>query len=363
MPSTDHAQSYHQKTPQSTPSLSAPNNTYNGSQLPPLSSSSSYESSAWTSQASQLSLNGLPSGPMSSAWPQGNYASFMPDSSLSLPSTPAAVGLYQSQFHDQNGRQMPHLNTPPTSAASFARVGSSGGRPQLKVNTGSHGYFKENASPIMTKFFGSNANPIAPPQMYNVPPPASLSSNESFNDGPSMPFSRRINSSALRLHPASSDLSSQPSLDYSKQSPRGEAPLRKRLPTNVSESPAGMYSGSNASPSGNTSAAASLYESDSNYAASSAHSSYPSRLPSPTESESQRNAQDRFLVECRSKGMSYKEIRRRGGFSEAESTLRGRHRMLTKNKESRVRKPEWTETDVSLTRAKYPHHVFKTPST
>jgi hypothetical protein len=46
--------------------------------------------------------------------------------------------------------------------------------------------------------------------------------------------------------------------------------------------------------------------------------------------------------------MTYKEIRRKGGFIEAESTLRGRFRTLTKHRDARVRKPEWTENDVSL---------------
>ena len=46
--------------------------------------------------------------------------------------------------------------------------------------------------------------------------------------------------------------------------------------------------------------------------------------------------------------MSYKDIRREGGFTEAESTLRGRYRTLTKDKAERVRKPEWEDNDVSM---------------
>ena len=60
-----------------------------------------------------------------------------------------------------------------------------------------------------------------------------------------------------------------------------------------------------------------------------------------------REAKDRFLVQHKVAGMTYKEIRIRGGFSEAESTLRGRFRTLTKSKEARVRKPDWAEIDVS----------------
>ncbi|THC87980.1 hypothetical protein EYZ11_012572 [Aspergillus tanneri] len=57
-----------------------------------------------------------------------------------------------------------------------------------------------------------------------------------------------------------------------------------------------------------------------------------------------RNA---FLIECKRRGLSYKDIKRLGGFKEAESTLRGRFRTLTKSKEQRVRKPQWQEKDVS----------------
>ncbi|GAP88470.1 putative tRNA (guanine-N -)-methyltransferase [Rosellinia necatrix] len=62
----------------------------------------------------------------------------------------------------------------------------------------------------------------------------------------------------------------------------------------------------------------------------------------------ERDAKNRFLVESKLAGMTYREIRRQGGFTEAESTLRGRFRTLTKNKEQRVRKPEWQEKDIRL---------------
>ncbi len=55
---------------------------------------------------------------------------------------------------------------------------------------------------------------------------------------------------------------------------------------------------------------------------------------------------DRELIEWKSQGLSYKEIKARGGFNEAESTLRGRYRTLTKPKHLRVRKPEWQQKDV-----------------
>ena len=56
---------------------------------------------------------------------------------------------------------------------------------------------------------------------------------------------------------------------------------------------------------------------------------------------------DDFLVRSKEAGMTYREIRKQGNFKEAESTLRGRYRTLTKSKEARVRKPEWQDKDVS----------------
>lgn len=66
------------------------------------------------------------------------------------------------------------------------------------------------------------------------------------------------------------------------------------------------------------------------------------------EAEEARAAKDEFLVKSKKDGLTYREIRKRGNFTEAESTLRGRFRTLTKDKEARVRKPEWRDTDVSL---------------
>jgi hypothetical protein len=59
-------------------------------------------------------------------------------------------------------------------------------------------------------------------------------------------------------------------------------------------------------------------------------------------------SRDDFLVRQKKAGLTYKEIKAQGGFSEAESTLRGRYRNLTKRKEERVRKPEWQDRDVRL---------------
>ncbi|EEQ34907.1 hypothetical protein McanCB56680_000263 [Microsporum canis] len=57
---------------------------------------------------------------------------------------------------------------------------------------------------------------------------------------------------------------------------------------------------------------------------------------------------DAFLIECKLAGMSYKEIKEKGNFTVAESTLRGRFRSLTKKKELRVRKPGWQDSDLRL---------------
>jgi hypothetical protein len=71
------------------------------------------------------------------------------------------------------------------------------------------------------------------------------------------------------------------------------------------------------------------------------------QLSATVQATHHRDAKDDFLVRSKLAGMSYKEIRRQGKFSEAESTLRGRFRTLTKHKAARVRKPEWDENDVS----------------
>ena len=71
------------------------------------------------------------------------------------------------------------------------------------------------------------------------------------------------------------------------------------------------------------------------------------RRPATSSRDEER---DRLLVELKRQGYSYKDIKRRGNFKEAESTLRGRYRTLTKAKEERVRRPCWTEKDLRLLR-------------
>ncbi|QIW96832.1 hypothetical protein AMS68_002350 [Peltaster fructicola] len=71
---------------------------------------------------------------------------------------------------------------------------------------------------------------------------------------------------------------------------------------------------------------------------------------------SERTRKDEYLLSMRERGLSYKEIKRRGKYREAESTLRGRVRVLTKAKEERVRKPVWTRNDVKLLRTALHRH-------
>ncbi|KAL6787968.1 hypothetical protein J3E68DRAFT_445148 [Trichoderma sp. SZMC 28012] len=67
-----------------------------------------------------------------------------------------------------------------------------------------------------------------------------------------------------------------------------------------------------------------------------------------SEESLERAEKDLFLIESRRQNISYKDIKRLGNFSEAESTLRGRYRTLTKDKKNRVRDPKWTDIDIHL---------------
>jgi hypothetical protein len=74
-------------------------------------------------------------------------------------------------------------------------------------------------------------------------------------------------------------------------------------------------------------------------------------LPSmswPRTDMASRMDQDEILLRGRAMGMSYRDIGIRIGWKGSESTLRGRHRSLTKSKEERVRAPVWTDRDVSV---------------
>jgi hypothetical protein len=75
--------------------------------------------------------------------------------------------------------------------------------------------------------------------------------------------------------------------------------------------------------------------------------------PSADEVEEANNArrrkeEDAFIISMRKQGMKFKDIMKLGGFTLAESTIRGRYRMLTKPKHERVRKPIWRKRDDEL---------------
>ncbi|KAK5056116.1 hypothetical protein LTR84_012669 [Exophiala bonariae] len=59
-------------------------------------------------------------------------------------------------------------------------------------------------------------------------------------------------------------------------------------------------------------------------------------------------SKDDLLIRLKTQGLSYKQIKDMGGFDEAESTLRGRYRALTKPREARLRKPEWGKREIQL---------------
>lgn len=67
----------------------------------------------------------------------------------------------------------------------------------------------------------------------------------------------------------------------------------------------------------------------------------------PEDEVDARQHRDELLLKMRNEGHAYRDIKRLGRFKEAESTLRGRYRALTKEKEERVRKPQWQPNDVS----------------
>ncbi|KAL0932415.1 uncharacterized protein CTRU02_213369 [Colletotrichum truncatum] len=73
-------------------------------------------------------------------------------------------------------------------------------------------------------------------------------------------------------------------------------------------------------------------------------------VPIADITDQDRNLKDEYLLQAKAQGLTYREIRVKGNFTEAESTLRGRYRTLTKTKEERVRKPEWTDNDIQLLR-------------
>ncbi|QKX54070.1 uncharacterized protein TRUGW13939_01153 [Talaromyces rugulosus] len=65
----------------------------------------------------------------------------------------------------------------------------------------------------------------------------------------------------------------------------------------------------------------------------------------PLDTKAKKNT---YLLEGKKRGLSYRKIKEFGEISDAESTLRGRYRMLTKTADERVRRPVWEEKDLQL---------------
>ncbi|KAG5929626.1 hypothetical protein E4U42_005216 [Claviceps africana] len=80
---------------------------------------------------------------------------------------------------------------------------------------------------------------------------------------------------------------------------------------------------------------------------------------SPAKAEL-RSRQDSILIECRNQGMSYRKIKETHRFDVSESTLRGRHRALTKPRSLRPRKPLWTTKDIQLLKEAVPRFTRQT---
>lgn len=73
----------------------------------------------------------------------------------------------------------------------------------------------------------------------------------------------------------------------------------------------------------------------------------PARLTLLSAEERQRQREQRILAEGKEAGKTYKQIQALIGTNIAESTLRGRWRMMSKAKCDRLRKPVWMNEDVS----------------
>jgi hypothetical protein len=75
----------------------------------------------------------------------------------------------------------------------------------------------------------------------------------------------------------------------------------------------------------------------------------------PLDTKAKKNT---YLLEAKKRGLSYREIKEFGEISDAESTLRGRYRMLTKTADERVRRPIWEEKDVRDLAPPFPPTLF-----
>jgi hypothetical protein len=202
-------------------------------------------------------------------------------------------------------------------------------------------------SPKLTRLIPTpsfQSNPPSPSNTFARRP--SGSSSSSYGMGSHDHSMTTISSSSLKSHDH----------QHRTKLPSPKAPSRRLLPA-ASSSSATLHRTSLPA-----TAAASSSPSSSKQASKHPKGHKPSQPAEPPSEQSSgpdsRAAKDEFLLRAKAKGMTYKEIRRKGNFSEAESTLRGRYRTLTKPKDLRVRKPEWSENDVSHAPSLFPPHIY-----
>ncbi|KAF4119305.1 hypothetical protein GMORB2_4824 [Geosmithia morbida] len=72
----------------------------------------------------------------------------------------------------------------------------------------------------------------------------------------------------------------------------------------------------------------------------------PTSSPTPRSVDAERARRDEFLMRCRAGGMKYRDVKRLGNLPEAESTLRGRYRLLLSTKKKG--RSKWTRQDEEL---------------
>jgi hypothetical protein len=331
--------------------------------------------------------NGSENGP-SPTW-ASQPATFLPDAgtpgmthgifpgsfsaSNAPPSSVSSCPPYLLSFQDVAGSRVSNGHSQPQPIAPFSNSRSestvvdreqSMTKPNLRIDTTSHNYFKENSGAILSKWFADPVDPIAPPQLYNVPPPPSLTSQDSYDDLVSV-SSYQNSQTPPTSHPqTASDISSQISFangptDYglhANVSPAINTRARRPLPdaptvlssTSSSFDSASMYKSTRCSPENASDTDDYEDDDDEQDDEASRYENAPQRGSSPSAA---RRNKDLFLVKARQSGMTYRDIKVKGKFTEAESTLRGRFRTLTKHRDARVRKPHWTDKDVRATLA------------
>ncbi|KAI1376730.1 hypothetical protein F4677DRAFT_459555 [Hypoxylon crocopeplum] len=222
-------------------------------------------------------------------------------------------------------------------------VGSVGGNSSASVSDSSGNTWTPNCP-----------STVSPKLLRIQPSPTPTSSSESIHTNMFASGDSDLGSSAMEYHHARSPFPSQ----RPSHRPRKELPSKPAKPRHVPMASSGSSSSKGKRPV-SVSQSASLQQPS--YSTKASQPKQPSQEDmsngdegSPAHdhglgiTEGGRSAKDDFLVRSKLAGMTYREIREKGHFTEAESTLRGRFRTLTKDKEARVRKPEWQDNDIRL---------------